>query len=161
MAKVFYDDDVDLQPILDRTVGIIGYGSQGHAHAQNLRDSGVTVLVGEVGGTPNHALAVEHGFTPMSAADASVVAPSRAVGPPVRVEAALKTLIQPMSLPPLSKTQTNRILPPPASSFTRAKLSSSSLTVTALRMTDETANRESRLRARSVPTKEWTNLFAG
>jgi len=71
MAKVYYDDDVDLQPILDRTVGILGYGSQGHAHAQNLRDSGVTVLVGEVGGTPNHALAVEHGFTPMSAADAT------------------------------------------------------------------------------------------
>jgi len=69
MAQVYHDDDIDLQPILEKTVGIVGYGSQGHAHAQNLRDSGVTVIVGEVEGTDNYNLAVEHGFQPMSAAE--------------------------------------------------------------------------------------------
>ena len=44
--KVFYDKDCDLSLIKGKTVAIIGYGSQGHAHAQNLNDSGVTVLVG-------------------------------------------------------------------------------------------------------------------
>jgi len=74
MAKVYHDDDVDVQPILDKTVGIIGYGSQGHAHAQNLRDSGVTVIVGEVEGTDNYRLAVEHGFQPMTAAEVTAQA---------------------------------------------------------------------------------------
>jgi len=69
MAKVYHDDDVDMQPILDKTVGILGYGSQGHAHAQNLRDSGVRVIVGEMEGTDNYNLAVEHGFEPVSAAE--------------------------------------------------------------------------------------------
>jgi ketol-acid reductoisomerase len=71
MAKVYHDDDIDLGPILSKTVGIIGYGSQGHAQAQNLRDSGVKVLVAEVKGTDNYRLAVEHGFTPLSAAEAA------------------------------------------------------------------------------------------
>ena len=68
MAKVYYDDDIDMQPILEKTVGIVGYGSQGHAHAQNLRDSGVKVIVAEVEGTDNYNLAVEHGFKPMTTA---------------------------------------------------------------------------------------------
>src|SRR6266545_7301953 len=46
MATMYYDDDADLSPIQGRKVGIIGYGSQGHAHALNLRDSGVSVKVG-------------------------------------------------------------------------------------------------------------------
>ncbi len=46
MAKVYYDTDADLAPIRGRKVGIIGYGSQGHAHALNLRDSGAHVRVG-------------------------------------------------------------------------------------------------------------------
>ena len=71
MAKVYHDDDIDMQPILVKTVAIIGYGSQGHAQAQNLRDSGVKVLVAEVEGTDNHRLAVEHGFKPVSAAEAT------------------------------------------------------------------------------------------
>jgi len=69
MAKVYHDDDVDMQPILAKTVGIVGYGSQGHAHAQNLRDSGVKVLVADVEGTDNYNLAVEHGFKPAGAAE--------------------------------------------------------------------------------------------
>ena len=44
--KVFYDRDADLGIIAGKTVAIIGYGSQGHAHANNLRDSGVNVVVG-------------------------------------------------------------------------------------------------------------------
>jgi ketol-acid reductoisomerase len=69
MAKVYHDNDVDIKPIVSKTVGICGYGSQGHAQAQNLRDSGVKVIVAELPGTENYRKAVEHGFKPMSAAD--------------------------------------------------------------------------------------------
>jgi len=69
MAKVYHDDDIDIQPILEKTVGIVGYGSQGHAQAQNLRDSGVEVIVADVKGTPNYDLAGEHGFKPLTAAE--------------------------------------------------------------------------------------------
>jgi ketol-acid reductoisomerase len=69
MAKVYHDKDIDLKPILSKTVGIIGYGSQGHAQAQNLRDSGVKVIVSDVKGSPNYKLAVTHGFKPMTAAE--------------------------------------------------------------------------------------------
>ena len=46
MAKMIHDSDVDLSPILSRRVAIMGYGSQGHAHALNLKDSGADVRVG-------------------------------------------------------------------------------------------------------------------
>jgi ketol-acid reductoisomerase len=72
--KVFYDQDADLNLLKDKTVAIIGYGSQGHAHAQNLRDSGVKVVVGQREGGPNWKLAKEHGFEPMDAAKASAAA---------------------------------------------------------------------------------------
>ena len=52
-------------------MAIIGYGSQGHAHAQNLRDSGVKVVVGQRPGGANYELAKQHGFTPVSAAEAA------------------------------------------------------------------------------------------
>jgi ketol-acid reductoisomerase len=71
MAKVYHDGDIDIQPILSKTVGIIGYGSQGHAQAQNLRDSGVKVIVSDLPDTPNYKLAVEHGFKPVTAAEAA------------------------------------------------------------------------------------------
>lgn len=69
--KVYYDKDADLGALKDKTVAIIGYGSQGHAHAQNLRDSGVNVIVGQRPGGPNYELAKQHGFDPMSAAEAA------------------------------------------------------------------------------------------
>jgi ketol-acid reductoisomerase len=69
--KIYYDKDADLGLLKNKTVAIIGYGSQGHAQAQNLRDSGVKVLVAEVPGTPNYDLAVEHGFQPVSASEAA------------------------------------------------------------------------------------------
>jgi ketol-acid reductoisomerase len=70
-AKIYYDQDADLNHLKGKTVAIIGYGSQGHAHAQNLRDSGVQVVVGQRPGGKNHDLAVSHGFKPVSAADAA------------------------------------------------------------------------------------------
>jgi ketol-acid reductoisomerase len=69
MAKMYYDDDADLKILAGKIIGIIGYGSQGHAQAQNLRDSGLKVIVSEVAGTANYALAKKHGFEPMSAAE--------------------------------------------------------------------------------------------
>ncbi len=51
MAKIYYDKDCNLKLLEGKVVGIIGYGSQGHAHAQNLRDSGCQVIVAEVKGT--------------------------------------------------------------------------------------------------------------
>ncbi|MDL2316377.1 ketol-acid reductoisomerase [Desulfovibrio sp. OttesenSCG-928-A18] len=72
--KVYYDKDADLQTLKGKSIAIIGYGSQGHAHAQNLRDSGLDVLVGQRPGGPNYELAKEHGFAPMSAAEASAKA---------------------------------------------------------------------------------------
>ncbi len=46
MAEIYYDKDADLSLIQGKKVAVIGYGSQGHAHAQNLRDSGVEVVIG-------------------------------------------------------------------------------------------------------------------
>ena len=70
-AKIFYDQDADLSLLKDKTLSILGYGSQGHAHAQNLRDSGLNVLVAELPGTPNHEQAVADGFKPVSAEEAT------------------------------------------------------------------------------------------
>ncbi|QJT07891.1 ketol-acid reductoisomerase [Oceanidesulfovibrio marinus] len=72
--KVFYEQDADLGFLADKTVAVIGYGSQGHAHAQNLRDSGVNVIVGQRPGGRNYELAKEHGFAPMDAAEAAAKA---------------------------------------------------------------------------------------
>lgn len=69
--KILYDKDGSLEPLKGKTVAVCGYGSQGHAHAQNLRDSGVQVIVAELAGTGNAKLAEKHGFKPMTAADAT------------------------------------------------------------------------------------------
>jgi ketol-acid reductoisomerase len=68
--ETLYDKDGSLQPLAGKTVAVLGYGSQGHAHAQNLRDSGVTVIVANRADSANGKLAAEHGFTPMPVADA-------------------------------------------------------------------------------------------
>ncbi|MEX2286447.1 MAG: ketol-acid reductoisomerase [Planctomycetaceae bacterium] len=70
-AKVYYDDDADLSLLKGKTIAILGYGSQGHAQAQNLRDSGLNVIVGQRKGSPNYELAVSHGFQPMPIAEAT------------------------------------------------------------------------------------------
>lgn len=69
---MYYEKDADLNLFRDKVVAIIGYGSQGHAHAQNLRDSGVEVIVGQRPGGANWRLAKEHGFEPASAAEAAM-----------------------------------------------------------------------------------------
>ncbi len=74
MLKVYTAKDGSLAPFKGKTVAIIGYGSQGHAQAQNLRDSGVNVIIGQRKGSPNYKLAVKHGFKPVSAAEASAKA---------------------------------------------------------------------------------------
>ena len=71
MAKIYYDKDADLNVLKGKTVAIIGYGSQGHAQAQNLRDSGVNVIVSELPGTANYDLAKKHKFDPMTAEEAT------------------------------------------------------------------------------------------
>jgi ketol-acid reductoisomerase len=70
-AKVYYDDDADLSLLKGKTIAILGYGSQGHAQAQNLRDSGCHVVIGQRPGSKNYDLAVSHGFQPVSAAEAT------------------------------------------------------------------------------------------
>ena len=72
--KVYYDSDANLDYLKGKTVAVIGYGSQGHAHAQNLRDSGVRVIVGQRPGGRNYDLAKQHGFEPVSAAEATAAA---------------------------------------------------------------------------------------
>ncbi len=62
MAKIYYDGDTDLKYIKDKTVAIIGYGSQGHAHALNLRDSGVDVVVGLYEGSKSWKKAESEGL---------------------------------------------------------------------------------------------------
>ena len=68
---MYYDKDADLSLIQAKTVAIIGFGSQGHAHAQNLRDSGVTVVVSELKDTPNGDRAEKAGFEVLTAAEAT------------------------------------------------------------------------------------------
>ncbi|TKW72576.1 MAG: ketol-acid reductoisomerase, partial [Cutibacterium acnes] len=62
MAKIYYDGDADLSIIQNRQVAVIGYGSQGHAHALNLRDSGVDVRVGLREGSSSIAKAEAQGL---------------------------------------------------------------------------------------------------
>ncbi|NLS10199.1 ketol-acid reductoisomerase [Nesterenkonia sp. MY13] len=74
MTDLYYDDDADLSVLSDKTVAIIGYGSQGHAHALSLRDSGVDVVVGLKEGSSSRAKAEEQGLkvaTPAEAAKAA------------------------------------------------------------------------------------------
>ncbi|MGO3647141.1 MAG: ketol-acid reductoisomerase [Candidatus Corynebacterium faecigallinarum] len=68
---VFYDDDADLSIIQGRRVAVLGYGSQGHAHAQNLRDSGVEVVIGLREGSKSAVKAEEAGFKVLSNAEAT------------------------------------------------------------------------------------------
>jgi ketol-acid reductoisomerase len=70
MAEMFYDDDADLSVIQGKKVAVIGYGSQGHAHALNLRDSGVDVRVGLAEGSKSKDKAEAEGLTVKSVADA-------------------------------------------------------------------------------------------
>ncbi|MEU9500603.1 ketol-acid reductoisomerase [Streptomyces sp. NPDC048196] len=74
MAELFYDDDADLSIIQNRKVAVIGYGSQGHAHALSLRDSGVDVRVGLHEGSKSKAKAEEQGLRVVTPAEAAAEA---------------------------------------------------------------------------------------
>ena len=69
-ATIYYDSDADLSVLSGKTIAVIGYGSQGHAQAQNLRDSGLNVVVAQRPGGPNFDLAKSHGFEPLSVEEA-------------------------------------------------------------------------------------------
>lgn len=71
MLKIHYENDADITLLQGKKIAVIGYGSQGHAQAQNLRDSGMDVIVSTRTGTPNYQLAVKHGFKPVTADEAS------------------------------------------------------------------------------------------
>ena len=69
MATIYYDKDADIKLLEGKTIGIIGYGSQGHAHAQNLRDSSYQVIVGLAEGSKSREIAQSDGFKVMNVAD--------------------------------------------------------------------------------------------
>ena len=71
MTTMYYDDDASLDLLKGRKIAIIGYGSQGHAHARNLADSGLDVVVGLYAGSPSAADAKDAGLEVLSVADAS------------------------------------------------------------------------------------------
>ncbi len=74
MARIFYQQDCDLQKLSGKTVAVIGYGSQGHAHALNLKESGVDVVVGLYEGSKSWAKAEAQGLKVMTAAEAAKAA---------------------------------------------------------------------------------------
>ena len=71
MQRIFYQQDCNLDKLKDKTVAIIGYGSQGHAHALNLMESGIKVIVGLYEGSKSWEKAEQQGCTVMTAADAA------------------------------------------------------------------------------------------
>ena len=74
MANIYYEQDCNLGLLNGKTVAIIGFGSQGHAHAMNLKDSGVNVIVGLYEGSKSKAKAEEYGLKVMNVADATKTA---------------------------------------------------------------------------------------
>ncbi len=87
--QIFYEQDASFNAFTGKTIAVIGYGSQGHAHAQNLRESGLNVIVGQRPGSVNYELAVKHGFTPVSAAEAAAIADVIMILVPDQFQAAL------------------------------------------------------------------------
>ena len=71
MVDMYYDDDADLKNLEGKKIAVIGYGSQGHGQAQNMKDSGLDVIVSELEGTSNYELAKKDGFDPKPAAEAA------------------------------------------------------------------------------------------
>ncbi len=71
MAEIFYDKDISMDILKNKKVAIIGYGNQGHAHAQNLRDSGIDVIVGEVKGSKAWIIAEKNSFEVYTTDEAS------------------------------------------------------------------------------------------
>ncbi|MEG1478295.1 MAG: ketol-acid reductoisomerase [Clostridiales bacterium] len=74
MAKMYYDSDADLSFLEGRTIGVVGYGSQGHAQSQNLKESGLDVIVADVPGSVNWEQAKKDGMTIMTTPELAVKA---------------------------------------------------------------------------------------
>ena len=74
MPKIYYESDCDINVLKGKTVAVIGYGSQGHAHARNLKDSGVNVIVGLYEGSKSRAKAEKHGLKVMTVPEATKAA---------------------------------------------------------------------------------------
>src|SRR5438477_13168922 len=68
-AKVYTDQDGDLNVLKDKTLAVLGFGSQGHAHALNLKDSGLNVIIGLYEGSKSIPVAKEKGFEVVSTAE--------------------------------------------------------------------------------------------
>jgi ketol-acid reductoisomerase len=88
-VRIYYEKDADLELIRQERVAIIGFGSQGHAQAQNLRDSGVKVIVGQRPGGAGYERAKKLGFEPVSAAEAANQAQIIQILAPDQVQGAL------------------------------------------------------------------------
>ena len=71
MPKIYYESDCNLSYLKGKKVAVIGYGSQGHAHALNLKESGVDVIVGLYEGSKSWKIAKENGLAVATAADAT------------------------------------------------------------------------------------------
>ncbi len=96
MANIYYDKDADLSLLDGKKIAILGYGSQGHAHALNLRDSGADVVVGLYKGSPSWAKAEAEGLTVKTTADACAEADVIMVLAPDTKQAAIyKEAIEP------------------------------------------------------------------
>lgn len=100
MAVLFRESDGNLDDLKGKTVAIIGFGNQGHAHALNLRDSGVNVVVGQREDTAGFKGAVSHGFQPKSIAEATKLGDVVMILLPDEVQPAVyKTQIEPHLVP--------------------------------------------------------------
>lgn len=73
MAKMYYESDCNLGLLKGKTVAILGYGSQGHAHAQNLKDSGVEVVVGLHPSSKSRQKAIDDGLKVVDTAEAAKI----------------------------------------------------------------------------------------
>lgn len=89
MATIYYDQDASLDPLRGHTVAVVGYGSQGHAHALNLKDSGVDVVVGLYRGSKSWAKAESDGLRVAAVADATKRADVVAILTPDHVQKAI------------------------------------------------------------------------
>jgi len=89
MAKLYYDQDADLALLNDKTVAVIGYGSQGHAHALNLKESGVKVVVGLPASSKSRAKAQADGLTVLDVAEAAKQADTVMILIPDHLQAAV------------------------------------------------------------------------
>ena len=92
-ATIYYEDDADLGRLTGRTVAIMVYGSQGHAHALNLRDSGVNVVVGLREGSSSIAKAEAEGLAVLGISEAAAQADVMMMALPDTEQAAILSLI--------------------------------------------------------------------